>query len=348
MSESAYPVAPSSGGRPVSRSRRILGFMIRLLRAFLLVAMVVAIVVLFEQVKDINAIRAAFGDRLDEVRTRVAELRAGQMPATEVERRLTALQTELRATREQAQATAQQVDPVLELLRQGRPAWYRAEAMYLMQMANEALQLRGDAAAALRALWLADRNLETLGDPRLLTVRETLAREMADLRALPTVDVPGISLQLSTLAAGVEQWPLRHRVPRRWAPSGSDAPADPGDSMWQQWLTHLRRLVEIRRDEGPIAALASPELERLQRLQTILQFQAARIALLQRDAATFRAELDGALGSLTQFFDEADPAVRAARQQLGVLREMPIDPKRPDLSASLTQMRALEARMVMP
>ena len=51
---------------------------------------------------------------------------------------------------------------------------------------------------------------------------------------------------------------------------------------------------------------------------------------------------------MTQFFDESDPAVRAARQQLVALREMPIDPKRPDLSASLTQMRALEAQMVMP
>ncbi len=348
MPESVPPVALSNGDRAVSRSRRMLGSMIRFLRAVLLLAMVAAIVVLFEQVSDINGIRAAFGDRLDEVRTRVAELRAAQMPATEVERRLTALQTELQATREQAQATARQVDPVLELLRQGRPAWYRAEAVYLMQMANQALQLRGDAAAALRALWLADRNLETLGDPRLLGVRETLAREMADLRALPTVDVPGISLQLSTLAGNVEQWPLRRHVPQRWAPSGTDAPAASSDAMWQQWLAQLRRLVEIRRAEGPIAALASPELERLQRLQTILQFQAARIALLQRDAATFRAELGGALGSIDRFFDAADPAVGTARQQLEALREMPIDPKRPDLSASLTQLRALEAQMVMP
>lgn len=348
MSASAASEASASAAvRPISRLRRMLGFVGRLLRVAIVLAMIAAIGVLWEQVEDINGIRAVFGDRLDEVRTRVAELRASQMPATEVERRLTALQTELEATREQARATARQVDPVLDLLRQGRPAWYRAEAIYLMQMANQALQLRGDAAAALRALWLADRNLETLGDPRFLPVRETLAREMAELRALPMVDVPGISLQLSTLAGAVEHWPLRHRVPSRWQAreAGSSSASEP---FWKQFLGQLRRLVEIRRAEEPIAALASPELERLQRLQTILQFQAARIALLQRDAATFRAELDGALGSLTQFFDEADPAVRAAREQLAALREMPIDPKRPDLSGSLTQMRELEAQMVMP
>ncbi len=94
--------------------------------------------------------------------------------------------------------------------------------------------------------------------------------------------------------------------------------------------------------------LASPELERLQRLQTILQIQAARLALLQRDGKTFHSELEGALGSLQTYFDAQDPAVQSARQQLETLRNIQIDPQRPDLSGSLAQLRALEAEMVMP
>ena len=349
MSEPAPMVSPPTGAEPVRRPSRIWAFLVRLIRLAILFGMIVAIALLWQQVDDINSIRAAFGDRLDEVRTRLAETRAAQMPATELERRLTVLQTELDSTQEQARATARQVEPVLELLRQGRPAWYRAEALYLMQMANQALQLRGDAPAALRALWLADKNLEVLGDPRFLPVRETLAREMAMLRALPTVDVPGISLQLSTLAAGVEQWPLRHHVPSHWAanPPQAEQASRPAE-LWGQFLAAMRQLIEIRRNEEPIAALVSPELERLQRLHTILQLQAARLALLQRDADTFRRELDSALGSLSTYFDLADPEVRSAREQLEALREMPIDPKRPDLSGSLAQLRTLEAEMVMP
>jgi uroporphyrin-3 C-methyltransferase len=322
--------------------------MLSAIRWLVLLGLVAAMAVLWQEVQSINSIKIAFGDRLDEVRTRLAETRAAQMPATELERRLTSLQTELEATREQAKSTALQVDPVLELLRQGRPAWYRAEAIYLMQMANQALQLRGDATAALRALWLADKNLETLGDPRFLPVRATLASEMTALRALPTVDLPGISLQLSALAHEVEHWPLLRHVPDHWSASPTSAVDSQAPSMWQQWLAVLRNLLEIRRAEGPIAALASPELERLQRLQTILQIQAARLALLQRDGKTFHSELEGALGSLQTYFDVQEPAVQSARQQMEALRNIQIDPQRPDLSGSLAQLRALEAEMVMP
>lgn len=349
MSELAPPEAAPSTGTPLPpRRRRGLAIVLGAIRWLVLIGLAAAMAVLWQEVQSINSIKVAFGDRLDEVRTRLAETRAAQMPATELERRLTSLQTELDATRQQAKSTALQVDPVLELLRQGRPAWYRAEAIYLMQMANQALQLRGDATAALRALWLADKNLEILGDPRFLPVRETLAREMAALRALPTVDLPGISVQLSTLAREVEHWPLLRHVPDHWSASPTAAVDSQAPSMRQQWLTVLRNLMEIRRAEGPIAALASPELERLQRLQTILQIQAARLALLQRDGNTFHSELDSALGSLQTYFDAKDPAVQSARQQLESLRETQIDPRRPDLSGSLTQLRALEAEMVMP
>ena len=317
------------------------------IRWLVLLSLVAATALLWREVQDINSIKQAFSDRLDEVRTRLAETRAAQIPATELERRLTSLKSELDATQQQAQSTAQRMDPVLELLRQGRPAWYRAEAIYLMQMANESLQLRGDATSALRALWLADKDLEILGDPRFLPVRETLAKEMGALRAMPAVDLPGISLQLSALAREVEHWPLLRHVPDHWSAQPA-APETPAASWGQQWLAALRHLLEIRRAEGPIAALASPELERLQRLQTILQIQAARLALLQRDGGTFHSELDSALGSLQTYFDTQDPAVQAARQQLAGLRERQIDPRRPDLSGSLTQLRALDAEMVMP
>ena len=349
MSELAPPEATPSTGTPATpRRRRGLAIVLGAIRWLVLLGLVAAMAVLWQEIQSINSIKIAFGDRLDEVRTRLAETRAAQMPATELERRLTSLQTELEATRQQAKSTALQVNPVLELLRQGRPAWYRAEAIYLMQMANQALQLRGDATAALRALWLADKNLEILGDPRFLPVRETLAREMTALRALPTVDLPGISLQLSTLARAVEHWPLLRHVPDHWSASPTAAADSQAPSIWQQWLAVLRNLMEIRRAEGPIAALASPELERLQRLQTILQIQAARLALLQRDGNTFHSELDSALGSLQTYFDAKDPAVQSARQQLEALRNTQIDPQRPDLSGSLSQLRALEAEMVMP
>jgi uroporphyrin-3 C-methyltransferase len=66
----------------------------------------------------------------------------------------------------------------------------------------------GDVSTALEALKSADERLSASGDPIWSAVREQLAREMTQLKAVPIVDKAGISAELAALVDQVAQLPL--------------------------------------------------------------------------------------------------------------------------------------------
>ncbi|MEW8205828.1 MAG: uroporphyrinogen-III C-methyltransferase, partial [Candidatus Thiodiazotropha taylori] len=86
--------------------------------------------------------------------------------------------------------------------------WRVAEAEYLIRVANHRVSLMGDVSTALEALKSADERLSASGDPVWSGVREQLAREITQLKAVPIVDQAGISAELTALADQVERLPL--------------------------------------------------------------------------------------------------------------------------------------------
>lgn len=240
------------------------------------------------------------------------------------------------------------------LVEGGRAAWLRSEAGYLLQMANQALQLRGDVTTSLRALKLADRSLELLADPRLLPVRAALAEEMVALRAVAIADIEGIALQLSSLSAQSEQWPLTRHVPGPFTHGTREIPPNGGEarSPWQRFvssvLATLHSIVVIRRHDEPIATLAAPEIERLQRLQTKIALESARLALLQRNQDSFREQIRSAIHAIDDYFATDQPPVQSALAQLEEMWAAPLAPELPNLTQSLTLLRDFEASMVTP
>src|SRR5690606_7146314 len=70
------------------------------------------------------------------------------------------------------------------------------EAESLLRLAQQRLVLARDTAAAIDLFRAADELLRTIEDPAAFGVRETLAREVAALQALPIIDVPGIFARL--------------------------------------------------------------------------------------------------------------------------------------------------------
>ncbi len=92
---------------------------------------------------------------------------------------------------------------------EGRDAWIKAEAASLLVAANEEIEIRADPALALKALQQADARLKLLPDPRLIAVRQEIAREINALRAVPQADIEGMAVVLTSLAESVGRLPLR-------------------------------------------------------------------------------------------------------------------------------------------
>ena len=96
---------------------------------------------------------------------------------------------------------------------EGRDAWIKAEVATLLLSAGEELQMRGDPALAVQALQQADGRLRLLQDPRLITVRQEIAREIAALRAVPQPDTAGMAVALASMAESAERLPLKRSTP---------------------------------------------------------------------------------------------------------------------------------------
>jgi len=232
---------------------------------------------------------------------------------------------------------------------EGRDAWLKAEAASLLVGANEEVEIRRDPALALKALAEADQRLKLVSDPRLIAVRQEIARESNALRAVPQADVEGMAVKLAGFAANVDSLPLNRTTPEHYAPGGNlnDTGAPAPQGLWEKFKAALGRLAgdmfTLRRHDVPVEPLLSPKEEFLLRRNLELKLEAARSALLNREGQAFHDSVRSAGAWLTTYFDLQNGGVKGAVQELDAMQQQDIAPKLPDLSASLARLRELES-----
>ncbi len=224
--------------------------------------------------------------------------------------------------------------------------WTLAEIQYLLQMANQRVQLQRDTVTAVAALESADQRLQELADPGFNAVREQIAQEIAALKAVALPDRPGIALALNTLSGRVAELPLESAQPLpEFQPENTSEAADAGFTVedwkrlpaliWQE----LRNLVVVRRNDEPVGPMLAPDQQYFLRQNLDLKLHAARLAALQSDHENYRASLTGADAWLAEYFAADDARVVAMRGELQRLAAIDVRPSLPDVSASLRQLR---------
>jgi len=211
-----------------------------------------------------------------------------------------------------------------------------SEVEQLMVIANQQLQLAGNIKPALLALQTADTRLQQLDTAQVIQLRKVLAQDIQKLQSLPLVDIVGMSLKLESLTESIDSLPLvsdRH-------PKDSTAPAPNWDSnpwrrlaqeVWQD-LKGMIRLERVDRKEPPLLA---PDQTFFLRENIKLHLLTARIALLQHDEATYRADLTAAEKWLQGHFDLREEITRNALHVIKELSDSTVVIQMPDISESL-------------
>ena len=222
-----------------------------------------------------------------------------------------------------------------------RDAWLLAEAEYYMQIANAQLQLANNPELAMLALTHADERIMQLADPRLTNVRQALSDELRALEVMEKPDTAGITLTLASLASVVESLPLRQEAAAETADVGAGvAPELTGmDRAWASVRNAIDGVVKVRDVADVSPALVAPEAQYFLRANLSLQLQAARIALLRGDDASYRQSLDDADTWLNQYYDIDSTAVQSARQTIAEVRDSVFRVTMPDISGSLRLLR---------
>jgi uroporphyrin-3 C-methyltransferase len=290
-----------------------------------------------------------------ELRSQVAERFAGVESAAQVagkaqaqfadqlrdaEAKITLL--EARLAESQAQQAA--LEALYRDLAPSRDEIALSEIEQVLLVANQQLQLAGNVSSALTALQLAESKLQRLDRPQFVPLRRALARDVDRLKALPYVDVTGMSLKIDQALASVDRLPLAmdERLPLP-APEGGAPPAD--ESAARRFLrevwSDVRQLIRVEVADRPAAPLVPPAQQYFLRENLRLRLLTARIALLARDDASFQADLAAADAWLAQYFDTRAKPVQSVQATVRQLAATPMPGAAPDLTVSLEALRVL-------
>lgn len=227
----------------------------------------------------------------------------------------------------------------------GRTRLQLASVEQLLLSASDRLQLAHDNGGALQALDAADQRLAQINDPRLFKVREALTQERSALAAAGVPDTTGAALALGELLRAAPKLPLRGRVPERYeTPEAPPAAPEGGSALSRIWAavkTALSRIFALHRRAGPPPRLLPPEQQALVMQVFQLKLEGARLALLAKDGRTLHELADGAREWLDLYYEESEPAVKAAAAQLDRLRAMNLTPAVPELGRSLALLRGV-------
>ena len=242
---------------------------------------------------------------------------------------------------ESQMATSQQQQLALESLykdlAQGRDQWTLAEIEQVLLTAAQQLQLAGNVKAAIIALEGADTRLQRLNKPQFTALRRAIASDLANLRAVPSIDEVGASARIEALVAHHASWPLASAQVSEAAPAPrSRQAANFGQELWSE----MKQLVQISRVEGNEAVLLPPDQAYFLRENLRLRLLSARLALMSQDQAAFRADLQAVAQMLERYFNTRDAGVADAIKEVKRLSSLQIAIKLPGIDASLAALDA--------
>lgn len=297
--------------------------------------------------------------------------RADQDAVAQLQQKFGALDVRTAETRDR-QAALEQASQ--DLLR-NRDDWQRAEIQRSLEVANEQLQLTGNVAGALATLQAIDVRLATMDKPQFNAVRHGVARDIAKLKAMPSLDLSGAALRLDDAINAVDTLPLvssaapleaeqaaqaphaasakspkagkAHAVAAASAPAVS-ASAGTGWSagvrawwgrLWGDVRSELGQIVQVRRVDQTEALLLSADQAWFLRENLKLRLMNARLALLSRNDSVFRADLGRADTLLARYFDTQSPRVTTVQNLLAQVRTTVGTLQVPTLADSLAAVR---------
>jgi len=293
-----------------------------------------------ERIRDL---KTELGRRLAESGKDVSETRLLARNADDAMRQV----SEKVAHIESQMATSQQQQLALEALykdlAQGRDQWTLAEIEQVLLTAAQQLQLAGNVKAAIIALEGADTRLQRLNKPQFTALRRAIASDLANLRAVPSLDEVGASARIEALVVRHASWPLASAQGSEAAPAprATKRATDVGHELWAE----LKSLVQIRRVEGNETVLLPPDQAYFLRENLRLRLLSARLALLAQDQAAFQADLRATSDMLARYFNTRDAGVAAAIKEIKRLSSLQIAAKLPGIDASLAALDAYKGNL---
>ena len=355
---SSIPASAARTSAPAPQQRR---WMVLLATLLALVAIGLITHLWFER-QELSRLREEMARRLqigDTVSTEVrGVVKAMQDTVFELRTRIDLLET--RQSNSQSQyASLQQMYQELAKSRDDR---ILTDIEQILLTANQQLQLTSNVHGTLIVLENADRMLARDDMPQFINIRRALARDIERLRAVPYIDVTGMTIKLDTVMAQIGTLPLLSEARARTHPdkealaanaagdgktaTDTDEAGQPASwlglfpRIWARWSSEfwaeIRSLIQVRNVDSPGALMLSASQGHLLRENLTLRLLGARVGILARDHPSFNTDMDAALNVINTYFDQNSPQVRAVKRTLAQIVAENVAVELPTLADSLT------------
>ena len=284
--------------------------------------------------------------RLRDIEGDVREARSTARQSQELLREAQAKIGQLESRLAESQSQQLALEALYQELSRNRDEWQLAEIEQVLAIASQQLQLAGNIRAALLALQLAEARLARADRPQFVPIRRALARDLERVKALPAVDIAGMSARLNSLVAAVDSLPLAFDERSEREPAAKSGPADAERGFWSFWSrlgseirSELRSLVVVRQVNTPDPPLLPPTQAYFLRENLRLRLLNARLSLLMRDEAGYREDMRAAQAWVQRYFEGRSKHTSDAVAQLKSLQGVSITFEMPTISESLDAVR---------
>ncbi|AWN72633.1 uroporphyrinogen-III C-methyltransferase [Legionella anisa] len=223
--------------------------------------------------------------------------------------------------------------------------WLLLKARYYLELAQINAHWSNGVDSTIALLKQADQLLKQLNDPKILDIRQAIAKDIAQTQALPSVDIAGLLSQLDAAQSSINDLSIPLPVNEHLTSTENTTTPANNSPTWRDRLQNsmnvLEKLVVIRRHDQEIKPLISPAFEAILKEKLRLNLQEAQWAILNNEPFVYQRVLKQAIDSLKMNFNANTPNTAALIKKLTELQQTNITRKRPSMGSALPMLNEL-------
>ncbi len=213
---------------------------------------------------------------------------------------------------------------------------------YYLELAEINAHWGDDLETTAALLHSADTLLVNFHEEDALTLRQQLAKNIADIESIPKIDRAGILSQLDALRSHLNTLPLKP-VQELFKDPHPDTQSTP--SPWHDKLASsiqlLEKLVIVRHHAQEVLPIPSKNDEAMLREEIRLNLAEAQWAVLQNSDPIYQLSLADAIQNINRSFDPKAPVTIMLINQLNTLQHIHLIQQRPSFDQSLALLNHL-------
>lgn len=212
--------------------------------------------------------------------------------------------------------------------------WLLAEAEYLVNQAGRQLWLERDVLTATTLMETADQRIAELNDPSLTPIRQAMAKDIQQLKAIKRIDVDGIVLRLTSLQQEVDKLPLANAI----MPDAQEFTPETVSTNVDDWQQNLKaslndfvgQFITYRKRDGNVIPLLTPAQTFYLQENLKAKLDQAMTAVYRDNGRLYAESLKTATAWAERFYNQDAKITESFIDTLNYLSQQTIDVSYPD------------------